>query len=309
MITATPTVQEQCVTAGDDALVRLWDLTTHRVVMATEISGAAHAACFSPDGQHVAVGIGSRAIHSVQRTAPQATSHAPRRPSLMPMYSVCSQGEAVLGVIVMRARDLHTEHEVRSIREGITDIKYSVDGTLLAASTVLGKIYILSALSSYHVKHVLDAVCSSACLCAVFRLFLTHRMLALLVSPQHSSAIVAFDFSLDGAFVQSTAVTHTLAFHGTSGEGAQEAAAMADVEWVTHSCTLTWGAQGLWPDVYDGAEFTTADCSNAGAACVHVTPAMCGALRAAVLTGVAACCRGGWWKQAAPSSRATRTAA
>ena len=50
VVETSPTAQLM-VTAGSDAIVRVWDLKTHRVLKRTQLFNACTAGCTSPNGQ------------------------------------------------------------------------------------------------------------------------------------------------------------------------------------------------------------------------------------------------------------------
>ena len=84
------------------------------------------------------------------------------------------------GFLILDARDLSVVHEGRDSKEWITDIKYSPDGTTLAAGSHDSKIYLYDVTGAFAVKGVFSQV--SAC-SAVERMLVSHRLLPCFAAP------------------------------------------------------------------------------------------------------------------------------
>ena len=66
------------------------------------------------------------------------------------------------GFLVLDARDLSVVHEGRDSREWITDIKYNLDGTVLACGSMDCKIYIYDVANSFALRGIFNQVGAAA---------------------------------------------------------------------------------------------------------------------------------------------------
>eukprot|EP01029_Cantina_marsupialis_P023861 TRINITY_DN60145_c1_g2_i1.p1 TRINITY_DN60145_c1_g2~~TRINITY_DN60145_c1_g2_i1.p1 ORF type:complete len:2255 (-),score=740.92 TRINITY_DN60145_c1_g2_i1:196-6960(-) len=128
--------------------------------------------------------------------------------------------------VVLNAADLSLVHEGRDSKEYITDIKYTPDGLTLGVASRDGKIYLYDVGNNYALRGSFD---------------------------RHNSFITHFDFSKDGQYMQSNCgAFEYLVADATRGVHIPAASSLKDVHWGTHSCTLGWPVQGVWPSLDDG---------------------------------------------------------
>jgi len=117
-------------TTGDDALVRVWSISTRRVVRKMRLDSASRALAWSPDGKKICVGLGGDSTMMVKDGT----------------------------FVILDSAKLEVLHEDRKSKMWITDIKYSPgEGKLLAMSSADGRIYIHDS-SSYELKIVTQKI-------------------------------------------------------------------------------------------------------------------------------------------------------
>ncbi|EGR31701.1 hypothetical protein IMG5_103450 [Ichthyophthirius multifiliis] len=142
------------------------------------------------------------------------------------------------GTLRLYDQNLNQVQCVRSAKEWISDVKFSPDGTTLAAGSHDNAIYI---------HNIPD--------------------LKLKVKPlrKHSSYITHIDFSQDGNVLHSNCGAYELLYWNinqakqiTSG-----ATSLRNEFWATWTATLGWPVQGIWPEAADGTDVNSVDRSNA----------------------------------------------
>lgn len=80
---------------------------------------------------------------------------------------------------------------------------------------------------------------------------------------KHNAPVLHFDISSDSQYIRSNCgAFETLYCDATTGAYIPGASALRDVDWETHTCTMTWGTQGIWSSLEDGSDCTTLDCSK-----------------------------------------------
>ena len=104
--------------------------------------------------------------------------------------------------------------------EDITDIKFSPDGRLLAASNR---------------EQSID----------VFDIHKDFRRIA--TCTGHSGAVLHIDFSADGRYLRSSCTAGEILFwHASTGKQQPRGSDMRDVSWFSSSVVFGWGLQGIW---------------------------------------------------------------
>ncbi|GBG25699.1 Echinoderm microtubule-associated protein-like 1 [Hondaea fermentalgiana] len=124
-----PTKPEYC-TVGDDQMVRVWDVATHKMLKSVKLDTMARAVTYSPDGSKIAIGLGARVGKGRQK----------------------KDGSFV----VLNEKDLVMVHEGRNSKQWITDIKYSPDGATLAVGSYDNSVYLYDIGGGYAVKGVFE---------------------------------------------------------------------------------------------------------------------------------------------------------
>jgi len=135
--------------------------------------------------------------------------------------------------IVLDTTDFQVAHEARDSTKWITDMKYSPNGELLAIGCYDNKIYIYGVNAGYALNAVVG---------------------------QHQSFITALDFSEDSLWMRSNCGGFELFyFEADTGLYIPAAARLRDTVWATHTCSMTWQTQGVWPPQKDGTDVTACD--------------------------------------------------
>lgn len=138
---------------------------------------------------------------------------------------------------------------MRAAKEWISDVKFSPDGTILAAGSHDNAIYI----------HLSNA-----------------PKLKQKVKPlkKHSSYITHIDFSLDGNNIHSNCGAYELLFWdvNTGKQVTAGATQFRDDKWATWTATLGWPVQGIWPEGADGTDINATDRSNSTYSGVEAPP-------------------------------------
>ena len=128
-----PVNGDEYATVGDDGVVRVWSIALRRCVKRTSLEVAGRALSWSPDGNHIAVGIGGDPAMNTKDGA----------------------------IMILSSSSLDIIHEDRKAKFTISDIKYSPSGTLLLVASRDGKLYIHdcqsdSSLQQYKLLNVID---------------------------------------------------------------------------------------------------------------------------------------------------------
>ena len=120
-----PKDEDLFATTADDAVIRIWNIKTRRVVNKMKLDCASRALAWSPDGTKLCVGLGGDST------------------------AMMKDGTYV----ILDANKLEVVHEDRKSKLWITGVKYSPDGNLIGMSSTDGRIYIHHA-DSYDLKIV-----------------------------------------------------------------------------------------------------------------------------------------------------------
>ena len=153
-----PTDPDIFVTAGDDHTLRVWSVSLRCLLRIRALDSMCRAIAFSPDGAHLALGLGGRVLKGKAKKAGAFQ--------------------------VLDFATLEEVHQARDSREYITDVRYSPDGRTLAVASFDNKIYLYDTTNS----HMLRAKCEkhSSCVSLARSLALVHFYftVAILVSQR-----------------------------------------------------------------------------------------------------------------------------
>lgn len=128
-----PVNSDEYATVGDDGVVRVWSISLRRCTKRTSLDVAGRALSWSPDGNHIAVGIGGDPTMNTKDGA----------------------------IMILSSQTLDVVHEDRKAKFTISDIKYAPSGSLLVVASRDGKIYLHdclsdSSLQQYRLLNVID---------------------------------------------------------------------------------------------------------------------------------------------------------
>ncbi|EAR94225.2 HELP domain protein (macronuclear) [Tetrahymena thermophila SB210] len=141
------------------------------------------------------------------------------------------------GSIRLYDSNLSQQVYTKQAKEWISDLKFSPDGSMLAAGSHDNAIYI----------HLMND--------------LKQKVRPL---KKHSSYITHIDFSLDGNNLHSNCGAYELLFWdvNTGKQIPSGATQFRDEKWVSWTATLGWPVQGIWPEAADGTDINAVDRSN-----------------------------------------------
>eukprot|EP01038_Epipyxis_sp_PR26KG_P010144 gene10144-13646_t len=124
----------QFCTVGDDAFLRIWNLTTHEQILAVALNGIARACAYSPDGDYIAVGFGGSLGKGKNK-----------EDGLVKVFRVEYANSD-------KPQSLTQVVEIKEAKAWISVVKYSPDGTTLAVGSRDNSIYLYSVMQQYKRK-------------------------------------------------------------------------------------------------------------------------------------------------------------
>lgn len=132
---ATHPIRQECLTAGDDKTLRVWDLDNHVMSTMIELPDIARAAAYAPNGQIVLAGLGGNVLG--------ATREYPRS---------CAGQLVVMSYLQGVLLQVHVAHHAS---DAITDIVFNPDGSQAYCSSLDKKVYVYDALSNFSLTRTL----------------------------------------------------------------------------------------------------------------------------------------------------------
>jgi hypothetical protein len=109
-----PVDQDEYATVGDDGVVRVWSLSQRRCLRRSTIEVAGRCVGWSPNGAHIAIGIGGDPTMNTKDGA----------------------------IMILASNSLDVIFEDRKAKFTISDIKYAPSGSILVAVSRDGKVYL-----------------------------------------------------------------------------------------------------------------------------------------------------------------------
>ncbi|CAM9676121.1 unnamed protein product, partial [Chrysoparadoxa australica] len=116
-------VTPEYATVGEDKVLRVWDVYSHKCAKSITLEMPSRALCYSPDGEQITVGFGMMHKESSKQF----------------------DGKWV----VLKEDDFSILHEARDSQKFITDIKYALDGSRIAMGSFDNKIYVYDCAKNY----------------------------------------------------------------------------------------------------------------------------------------------------------------
>jgi microtubule-associated protein-like 6 len=154
---ATHPIRQECLTAGDDKTLRVWDLENHYMATMIELPDVARAAAYAPNGQVVLAGLGGNVLGE--------TREYPR--SCAGQLVVMSYLQGVLLQV----------HVANDANDAITSIAFNPDGSQAYCSSLDKKVYVYDALSNFSLTRTLIGATEgirSLDICSVGKYILTN---------------------------------------------------------------------------------------------------------------------------------------
>ncbi|KAL4103022.1 hypothetical protein PRIC1_006759 [Phytophthora ramorum] len=112
-------------TTGDDGMLRIWDLAHHLLVISSKLDTSSRACAYSPDGDFIAVGLGSG-----------GTGRRHKKDGSMLVFED-------------RGQSVELVYETRDTKQSVTVLRFSPDGQSLVCGALDGSVYIYDVPSNY----------------------------------------------------------------------------------------------------------------------------------------------------------------
>ncbi|KAF1785127.1 EF-Hand 1, calcium-binding site [Phytophthora cactorum] len=112
-------------TTGDDGVLRIWDLSHHLLILSSILETSSRACAYSPDGDFIAVGLGSG-----------GTGRRHKKDGSMLVFED-------------RGQSVELVYETRDTKQSVTALRFSPDGQSLVCGALDGFVYIYDVPSNY----------------------------------------------------------------------------------------------------------------------------------------------------------------
>ena len=122
-------IRQECLTAGDDKTLRIWDLDSATQSTYIDLPDISRAACFSPNGYLIAVGLGG-CVRGLNRPVPR-----PYDGNIV----IISYLQGILNIV----------HRTTDSSHSITSVAFSPDGSKLYGTSLDGIVYVYDALANF----------------------------------------------------------------------------------------------------------------------------------------------------------------
>lgn len=195
-----PTNPTVFATAAEGENVFVWCAARRRLLRMVALGNKGRCLHFSPDGAHLAVG--------------------------------CKNG----GLHVLDARSLQRAHWAKTFDSTVSDVKYSPDGSLLAAASNDQFVDVFDRSQGY--KRI--ARCSG-----------------------HSSTVRHVDWAADSSVIRTVCSAYEILYFNPR-TGKQVVQNQRDTAWATWTGVLGFEVMGIWPDGSDGTDVNACDRSRSG---------------------------------------------
>ena len=188
-------------TFGQDGMLGIWDLASRKLKASARVEGPGETLAYSPSGDFLALGL--------------------------------QNGK----VLVFDSQTLELKFAKHDRVKAVSQVKYSPDGSLLAAGGHDSLIITYNVADSYKLVAKMKG---------------------------HTSTVTHMDFSESGAVLQSTSASYDILFHNLA-KGLHDpkgASGNRDEAWSSWSLVLGWPVQGIWPPCSDGSDINAVRRSN-----------------------------------------------
>ncbi|KAG3112607.1 Echinoderm microtubule-associated protein-like 6 [Phytophthora idaei] len=112
-------------TTGDDGVLRIWDLSHHLLILSSKLETSSRACAYSPDGDFIAVGLGSG-----------GTGRRHKKDGSMLVFED-------------RGQSVELVYETRDTKQSVTALRFSPGGQSLVCGALDGSVYIYDVPSNY----------------------------------------------------------------------------------------------------------------------------------------------------------------
>lgn len=237
-------------TTADDRRLAIWSPARRCLVARTTLPSPSRCCAFDPTCRFIAVGTtdGAVYIYEVKPGEKKTSSRSQRPPSTKgeAMSSATREKQEEAKEIAKKSYLLEacSAGYRKDFKESVSDVKFSPDGTMLAAGSNDDTI----------------------CIYAVFYPQAEGESLGLRPLHRlkgHSSYISHLDWSEDGTMLRSTCGAYELLFWDAK-KGQQYTGSSAELAWHTETCPLGFEVMGIWPAFSDGTDINAVDALTHG---------------------------------------------
>ncbi len=277
-----PTDKDIVATCGDDSTLRIWSIKRNSQLACVDLGWPARSVAWHPTGFAVAVG-----FHELTKgglgggKGKKGAKAAPAKAAAAPADGEATGGEGggaasisqghsgsvhIYSVALVNSKqcELKKRAEGCSSVAWIGELKFNVTGNLLGAGSHDKRLYM------YEVPPIDGGELTASGEWPEWKKMLSKEKYQF---NKHSSALLHFDFSLDGLYWQSNCQASELLFGNTAdGKQITSASKLADYNsqlddtpesegrlWATQTCTLGWPVQGIWPPGADMSDINSVD--------------------------------------------------
>ncbi len=251
-------------TVGDDRRLLVWDPSKRCTVARASLPAAARSVSFDPTAQFIAVGTMTGSVHvfSLNPAEDSSSGAGAGAGTGATAKAAAATGKGSAMAASTRSAQVEMQHrrskrlalrEVafrRDFRESVTDVKFSPDGTKIAAGSNDDTICVYGcefAKSGAGAGAGAGAGHASACVLQPI-----HRLRG------HSSYITHLDWSRDAQLLRSTCGAYELLYWNVAS-GKQFVGSTVDVAFSTETCPLGFPVMGIWPPCSDGTDINAVD--------------------------------------------------
>lgn len=239
-----PSEADMFATSGDDATLRIWRFNTQ--IAKRALPTLARCVAWSPDGSHVAVGLGGdfggilrdgkgrgawsgRGGEGVDADAYAGFAPSDLRPGGFIVFAVSAGGRALTPV-----------HAARDQVEWVSDLKFSPDGKYLAVGSHDNSVMVYEA----------DGWATAG------------------KCNKSSSFITRLDWAADSSVIRTNDGAHEILYFFPDGSQALPGHSFPgetiDMVWATNTCPHNEAALGIWPLGADGTDINATAVSSSG---------------------------------------------